>query len=233
MEIAHNSENVINEQILEIRFAPNPKILDYRGTFSEQIQALMGLVHWKIDTNRIDVYDDNETRRFFLSFRNFGTVIRNTDTRNYFSDQSIKFARFLIDKKEFGSPIIDRVGVRSRFCIRYDSSYETLLEQFSSKLITFTPQFLTAIDGKIIDFNFPFIIKTSSGVINANIGPINNEQFKEQFPFSNIEIGQGIFIDVDYWDKPKDIQKNNLIPKIKKYGDSNWEFAQNIINLIA
>lgn len=232
MEITNNSEKVINEHILEIRFTPNPKLLDYRGSFSEQIGILMGLPHWKIDTNRVDIFDDNETRKFFLSFRNFGSIIRNSDTKNYFSDQSVKFAKFLLDKKEFGTPIIDRIGVRSRFCVLYDGTYEELLQQFATHYITVNPELANAIEGKIFDLNFPINFKTPNGSINTNVGPINNEQFKGYFPFSSIDLQTGIFIDLDYWKTPKETFNQNVLKAVKKYGESNWEIAQKIVDIL-
>ena len=77
----------INELLLEIRYSPNAKILDYRGTWAETVSKHMELSEWQIQENRFDVYDKQDTKRFFVSYRNAGGLIRNSTTRNYFSDQ--------------------------------------------------------------------------------------------------------------------------------------------------
>ncbi len=47
----------LNAHTLEVRYKPNPKILDYRGTWAELISNHMNLSEWKIIENRIDIYD--------------------------------------------------------------------------------------------------------------------------------------------------------------------------------
>jgi hypothetical protein len=47
----------LNEHVLEVRYKPNPKVLDYRGTWAESISDHMKLPEWRIVENRIDIYD--------------------------------------------------------------------------------------------------------------------------------------------------------------------------------
>ena len=82
------SFQTINEHLLEIRYSPNPKILDYRGTWAESVSKFMELSEWQIVENRFDVFDKEQTRRFFVSYKNAGALIHNSTTRNYFPDQA-------------------------------------------------------------------------------------------------------------------------------------------------
>jgi len=65
-------KSVVNEHVLEIRYKPNPKILDLRGTWAEQISLHMDLPHWRIVANRIDAFTEGESIHAFVGFRNGG-----------------------------------------------------------------------------------------------------------------------------------------------------------------
>ena len=81
----------INEYTLEIRYRPNPKILDFRGSWAEAISAHMKLPEWSILENRVDIYDDKTKERAFVGFRNAGYVAQDTPTRNYFADKTSRY----------------------------------------------------------------------------------------------------------------------------------------------
>ncbi len=52
-----SKNDVISEAVFEIRFKPNPKVLDFRGVWAEQISKHMNLSEWRIDTNLIEIHD--------------------------------------------------------------------------------------------------------------------------------------------------------------------------------
>ena len=64
----------LNEQIVEIRYQPNAKVLDWRGRWAETMAAKLELPHWRIVDNRLDIHDKDEDRHCFISFRNAGFV---------------------------------------------------------------------------------------------------------------------------------------------------------------
>jgi hypothetical protein len=63
-----NNSNFISENIIEVRYKPNPKLLDYRGTWAEMISTYLELSEWKIVENRFDVFDKDKSKRIFVSF---------------------------------------------------------------------------------------------------------------------------------------------------------------------
>lgn len=49
-----NTYSSHNEYIFEIRYKPNPKVLDLRGSWAEVITKRMEFEHWSISNNRLD-----------------------------------------------------------------------------------------------------------------------------------------------------------------------------------
>ena len=77
---------ITNENILEIRYKPNPKILDYRGTWAEALAQVMSVSEWRIDENRIDVSNKEKTLKAFASYKNAGAVIEGWTNRGWLRD---------------------------------------------------------------------------------------------------------------------------------------------------
>ncbi|MGB9627770.1 MAG: hypothetical protein ACPL6D_03840 [Thermodesulfobacteriota bacterium] len=102
----------INEHIFEIRYKPNPKVLDYRGSWAEAISEHMQLPDWRILENRIDVYNEKIGERALVGFRNAGFVTRNTPIKKYFPERTIKFFRYVLYLNGFGKILfVERIGV--------------------------------------------------------------------------------------------------------------------------
>ena len=91
----------LNEHVLEVRYKPNPKVLDYRGAWAESISDHMNLPEWRIVENRIDIYDKKNKDHAFVGFRNAGFVAHDTPTKNYFSDKAVKFLKHLFSFEGF------------------------------------------------------------------------------------------------------------------------------------
>lgn len=226
----------INEQIVEIRYKPNPKILDYRGTWAEMVSKRMLLPHWNIDTNRIDVYDDDQTVRAFVSFRNFGVVMRNNTSSDYFADQANKLTRFLFDQEAFGSKVqIERIGIRSRFAVEYIGDFKDLVNRYLERYINLSGEAKSIYEGStIIDIGVPIIFSTQLGKINTNTGPMEEKQLREYFPDHKDIPSQAIFIDIDYWQAPaKEMEKMEVVQKVKSYSTEIWSIYNKFITLMS
>jgi hypothetical protein len=228
------SAKKINEQIVEIRYRPNAKVLDYRGTWAEMLAEHLSLTEWQIIENRFDVFDKDNSRLGFVSYKNAGFIVHNSPTKNYFSDQANKFFRFLFDQKPFGDPLfIARVGVRSRFATEYNGSFEQLLELYSSRFLTLTPQAKTALAAKIIDLGGPIDAETALGKINSRSGPMSKQQIKEFFEFEDSPPDVAFYLDIDYWQKPEcQVASKDLLATLRRYADENWDRHERIISLV-
>lgn len=226
----------INEHILEIRYKPNSKILDFRGNITEKISQHMNLSEWQIGENRIDVFKKDQSFRAFVAFRNSGIVIRNTSLPDYFPNQAVKFVRYLFSLETMANPVfVERLGVKSKFSIPYKGSFSELFENFKNKLIHLSDEALAAYDAEIIDVGFPLNFKTIRGNINTNCGPMKKDQLKLFFDHEKEEElpEVGIYIDFDYWIKPsKPISVKELCDYIKDYSNENWQRRDRIHSLI-
>lgn len=195
-------ENV-NQSIIEIRYKPNSKILDYRGSYAEMISKLMGLEHWKITENRIDVYDNEDNKRVFVSFRNSGISINNLTNNQLFLDQALKYFGFLFNDKPFGEKInINRIGLRYRNLNKYEGPYEELVIKYHSSMFIIPEETKQAFGYQITDVGFPLDFRDNQARIHTLSGPMSKEQALDFFKFESNDTlpNCGFYIDIDYWE---------------------------------
>ncbi|MFH1728434.1 MAG: hypothetical protein ABIA04_08450 [Pseudomonadota bacterium] len=95
----------LNEHILEIRYEPNPLILDKRGEWADKISKELKFPEWRVTNNRIDVFDNNTTFRGFIGFRNAGFTAQDTSSKSVFKDHSSKFIKFIFDLETFSEKL--------------------------------------------------------------------------------------------------------------------------------
>jgi len=227
---------VISEHLIEIRYNPNPKILDYRGTWAEAVSRLMQLSEWRIDANRVDVSDKENIRRVFVSFKNAGMVINNSSNRNFLPGQSGKFLRFLFDQEAFGQKIfIKRIGVRGRFATAFGGEYKELLDLYTSRFVSLTDEAINALDAEVIDFGGPINFSTKIGNLNSMSGPMPKKQL--QHFFSSIKIDKlpeiAFYLDLDYWKRPeKEMNGREITDLTKRYAEEIWDIHERIQTLV-
>jgi hypothetical protein len=228
------ADRIINEYLLEVRYSPNAKILDYRGTWAESVSKFMDLRQWEIVENRFDVFDKEQTRRFFVSYRNAGALIHNSSTRNYFPDQANKFLRFLFDQKAFGdSLLLERLGVRARFATSFDGSFEELLNRYSTRFLTINPKVHELMNATIIDIAGPIDFSTKNGKINTSSGPMPKEQVAQAFSHEKDLPDIALYFDFDYWIRPNTtFPGKEILDIIKSFSGEIWDFHESLISLI-
>jgi hypothetical protein len=226
----------ISEHILEVRFAPNPTILDYRGSWAEMIKDLMGLSHWRIGSNRIDLFDneENPTITAFVSFRNCGFVIQDSPTRNYFSDQAIKLLKFLFQQKAFGDSIkVPRIGVRTRFATCFDGTFESLYNQYSTKFVAISPAAAQIFGEKMVDIGLSLTLESQFGKVNTTSGPMSADQLKAAFPLRDDVPDVALYLDLDYYKEPKNAMTvGEISTTVKHYAENAWNINESIVNLV-
>ena len=198
------SENAqICELIFELRYKPNPKLLDYRGTLANNLTTLLSVSEWQTTDNRVDVHDKELNIHAFVSFKNTGMVIRTPPTKNYFQDQVLKLMRYLFKQVEFGDKVLtSRMGIRYRIATEYTGDFQDLLKLYINKYAPISDTVLGYYGGSIVDIGTPFEIKTPHGTIKSNSGPVQKEQLENFFRgFTDIpEVA--LYFDLDYWVKP-------------------------------
>ena len=222
------------QYITEIRYTPNPKVLDYRGTWAEKIKALTDLPHWRISENRIDVFTDDDKARAFVSFKNAGFVVQDSPTRNYFPDQANKLFRFLLQEDAFGSSIaVPRIGVRYRCAISFDGSFDDLLTHYTERLLALTPQAQQAFGGKTFDIGGSVNLVTKLGKINTTTGPMEQKQLKQFFPNRETVPTVALYLDMDYYKEPNsEMDSKEIVSLVKSFAESLWDIKDSLVRLV-
>jgi uncharacterized protein (TIGR04255 family) len=204
----------ISEFIFEIRFKPNPILLDFRGAWVSAISSRYKLDEWRVDNNRIDIFDRETSKRFFLSFNNFGLVVKDLDydgIRPY-----IESYLALLNKHEtinLPDPLsVKRVGIRGRKFIEIDDNYQKIVELFYTKYVNLNPSLLDVIKYDIDDMNIPINFAFPSGKINTNVGPMSLDQVAKFFE-GKTSSNPGYFFDIDVFSTPDDEISMNEIKK--------------------
>lgn len=224
----------LHEHILEVRYMPNPKVLDYRGTWAEAISDYMKLPKWVIVNNRIDIYDEKNKDRAFVGFRNAGFVAHATPTKNYFPDKAIKFFKYLLTLEGFKkTPYVERIGVRSKFCEKYEGSFDELRDKYVSNYLSLTNKAKKIINSKIIDIGGPINFADKYGNFNTMSGPIIDKQMAQFFEITEGSPAVGLYFDIDYWILPKkEVDEQEILSYIKQFANSAWDRFDSISKLI-
>lgn len=226
----------VNEHILEIRYKPNPQILDHRGNLAESISQHMSLTEWRINKNRVDVHSKNQLVRVFVSFRNAGAVVRNTSLPDYFPNQTNKFLQHLFSLEPLRNPLmVQRFGVKSRFATPSPMPFEELLQQYRRKIVTLTPEAESAFGAELIDIGLPLNFETKSGKINSNGGPMEKEQLAKFFDFAAPESlpEVALYVEFDYWLRPsEEMSLKKIMALVKQYAAENWQRYERIRALL-
>lgn len=224
----------LNEYIFEIRYKPNPKILDFRGAWAEQISDLMKFSEWRIIENRIDIFDKSSKNRAFVGFKNAGFISNDVPTANYFPDRTIKFLKFILDLDGFNAPLyVDRVGVRQKSYTEFSKGFDELLSRYSTRYLILSEKLKNIMGAKLIDIGGPLNFADKYGNFNTMSGPMNDDQARQFLNKQEVLPKIGLYIDIDYWQKPKEIVQNEkLLKLISTYTSKCWEKQQSITELI-
>ncbi len=229
-------KNVENQYILEIRFRPNPRMLDKRGEWAEFLLQQMDVINWRIDKDRIDVFSETGDIRAFISFRNTGLIIYDAPAVDYFANLCSKLINFVFSLEEFGNSFtIERVGARGTFCFPYEGSFDELVNRYSTRFINLTDKGNDAVgnEAKIVDIGSPINFSDKDGKVNIMGGPMMKNQFPQLFERNEIFPDVGLFLDMDHWLEPKrKLDKGELDGIIRNFGTLIWNRKARISKLI-
>ncbi len=224
----------LNEHVLEVRYKPNPKILDYRGSWAEAISNHMDLPEWRVLDNRIDIYSDTSKDHAFVGFRNAGFVAVDTPTKNYFPDKAVKLFRYLFTLSGFDkAPYVERIGVKSKFCKQHDASFDDLKEKFISNYLSLTDQAKKVLNAKLVDIGAPINFADQYGNFNTMCGPMTSEQIALYFDREEGLPDVGLYYEIDYWLMPKQlVEDQEIIKHANQFAIRAWERFESISKLI-
>lgn len=214
-----------NECVLEIRYKPNARILDFRGSWAEIISSHMGFPEWRIVENRADIVSKDGKSRCFVGFRNSGFVTRDSPTANYFPDQASKFFRFLLSLDGFANPLlVERIGVRAKFITPHFGNFEDLLQRYTTRYLRLTESAEKALGAKLVDIGGNLNFADKHGNFNTVSGPMIQEQSSQYFDWADDLPLVGLYYDIDYWLKPnKELTDAEVLKTISSFSKESWE----------
>lgn len=230
------SLDLVNEHLVEVRYKPNSRVLDHRGNLAASISEKMALTQWIIDQNRVDVFNKEKSIRYFVSFKNAGAVLHNTNVPDYFPNQANKYLRHLFSLTPIPDPLpVIRLGVRSRFGFKSPIAFEELLDRFLKNIILPSNKVNSVFNGKLIDVGAPINFETEQGTVHSNSGPMKKEQLSKFFQFQDKDTlpEVALYVEFDYWIKPSDeMQHREIISLVKNYSLENWSRFEGIRSLL-
>lgn len=199
--------SAIYKYIFEVRFIPNPRFLDIRGEVTKHILSFSTSVsQWKIDTNRIDISDDLNTKNIYVSYKAIGFSTQDKQDIEPF----LRAVESVISNY-FYDAVPTRFGVRTVSLFSTRERMKSLLTRFTSTL------YKNNINQELKDVASTFVFVSKDGEFTVNIGPSERKQSSEIFSGKNIP-KVGIFIDVDTYredfDNPE--LKGDLLSKFRK-----------------
>ena len=214
---------MISEQILEVRFKPNARVLDRRGHWAEIIAQDMGLKNWKIVENRVDISSADSKIRAFVSFKNFGLVILNAPTSNFFHDKAKKLIGVLSKLPDFDFPLgIQRCGIRSKICHELDIEVSEISSVIRNHFLI--PKSLEPIGGaeNVIDSAIATYFNTDKGQLNIRISSNPENEIKAAFsnhPTDTLPT-KGWISDIDYFSTDfENLSQKALVRRITEFSD--------------
>jgi hypothetical protein len=221
-----------SDLVFEIRYVPNPKILDYRGKWVSEISTEMQLHKWEITDNRISVTDAEKSELGFVSFKNAGFSTKNRQNPEAFKNRVKKFFRYFMDDSDFReSLIIERIGLRYRYAFPY-SSFDEILNKFRKRFCIYSESLIDNFAGDIVDVGYNTTIQLPKSFITTTIGPMKSEQIIEYFDFEKSPPNTALYLDFDNWSRPKkEFNKNELFSCLDHFSDENKERITRIADL--
>ena len=217
MEDIIKSSSINNRKIvIEIRYEPNPTVIDNRGLLVKKIidANLIHNAQWELGIGEIKISDSlkasNSKQIIYADLHRLSIISAKKETNasfTHFYDRVLK-----IFKEVIPSFTIIRIGCRIQGT--YDTrsnDYSQLLNNFKS---LFPSQFL------LDDFNvndLRFQLNYQNG--HYQIGPVGKDDIflKTEFPFDDVNTNIGFAIDTDNYvirSKEKSIINDNVIKDV-------------------
>jgi hypothetical protein len=226
----------INEHILEVRYVPNPKVLDYRGSWANALAQALGLPKWNIVENRLDVFTEDRNLRVFISFKNFGVVVQDAPTQNYFTDQTQRFLKHLLELTGFDHPVrVERYGVRLRVATPFHGSFEDLRDRVAQRYLSVASGAVDAIGStaKLRDIGAPLNFTDEIGDFDSHCGPMVKAQLEQFFKGRKNLPGVALYYDIDYFTKPDEaVSDQRLIGRVAQCAAASHQRYERIRKLI-
>jgi|CXWL01.1.fsa_nt_gi hypothetical protein len=214
----------ITEQTVEIRYKANARVLDHRGRWAADLSEKLGFPNWKIDTNKLEIFDRDSTLRAFASHLNCGITTQEKMSADDFRKTAADFLGMYLNFPTVKDHlIVTRIGVLSKFVIEFFGEFDELARIYQptnlrdSALVAYP-----SADIRDVGYNINYTHEGNN--FNTQTGPMHNEELQTWFGKDFDEPKVGIYYHVDYFKVPEvTISVSNVLEIVKQFSISGWE----------
>jgi hypothetical protein len=184
----------IVKNIVEVRFKPDPQIIDIKGEVINSILNNSTLFNnWNITGNTIALGSTkNNSLKIILNHAKWGLEIISSSDDEDFINITTEVIRSTWNHYKYDN--IMRLGVRSSFILKCDNSFESLLKQITSKVSILDTE---KISSSLTDVAYTYNFAEDNKKINISFGPMQKTQSIDNFPETEKIPEVGIYIDID------------------------------------
>jgi hypothetical protein len=195
----------LRRQIFELRYAPTHNFFDHRSAlldtlYSDRQTRQKNFEHWQLTDNRVDVFDTDKKRTFFVSFHNCGFSCDDPPSNNYAKDQLVKYVRLAFGVIGEYVEEIRRVGFRETQVLAV-RDIETLRESLLNRFIRTDDGLFGGINATVSDLQlFPIVFKQGQNNFQITMGPTDKAQLETQLWGSDPQLPEkALYVDIDYY----------------------------------
>ncbi len=225
------SRTFVTEEILEVRYVPKGSFLTQAGDIADYVCDKGLFPHWEVDSNIVkfrDVAGAPKNLHAFVSYKNAGIVAIDSQTSNFFQDKATQYWRAIESNKFFQIPTIQRIGVRHKFFVKIEKSFEEIEGAMFDYLCK--PSVLKALDGNRKDLQVVIDIETKLGKLRAVFGPLTKGEANQFFPFQSPHFSSaGVFIDLDLFIESPKPDKKVVENFIRSACEANWSRVDKLL----
>ncbi|MHC1716605.1 MAG: hypothetical protein AB9915_01760 [Candidatus Dojkabacteria bacterium] len=184
------------KRILEIRFVPQPRILDSKGRIAQECAGDI-FQKWEINSGSVLLINsDDRTLKAKISFKDLSVIADTPETKDSFKEASLQFIEKVWTR--IPSREILRIGVRSLLYLIPESDSDISIESFKKHFHS-NIDINKLVGGEIQDIGFAYDSVMENEYQNhVAFGPSKESQIKELFN-SLEDYKEGIFLDYDFY----------------------------------
>jgi len=204
--------------VFEIRYPASPLFFDNRGKLLEQFKG-EPFTEWRIDRNRIDLYNREQSISVFASFNNAGGSTEDPPTFTYYKDHIQRWLKLIIP--DISIKQINRIGVRTFYLAQADNlAFDKLFQCFLNSYLKTQNGLWGFAKAKPMDVGITLDAVIDNCKLHIGTGPMEQEQAKSLFGCESTKKKippVSVFIDVDYFMENPNFDVSTIVQAIMKF----------------
>lgn len=204
--------------IFEIRYPASARLFDKRGYLMEQFQS-EPFTEWRVQRNRVDLYNKENSISVFASFKNAGAVAEDAPTFTYFRDHLQRWLRLIIPELKVGR--IERIGFRTIYLAPFENlSFEQLFKSFTNSYLKVYNKSRGLTITKPTDVGIVVDFSVDGCKLHMVAGPMEQKQARNYFDCDIVKDkipSLSIFVDLDYFIENPSFEENRTLQMIIKF----------------